>query len=142
MFDLVQYLVGELKLLNVYTTGQFNYFDKPKFIVNCQNIDGVLVNFHGDWLAPGNWQAKISSKKSTFFFSNLENVSIYKRELKSDSIQISKIEEDSGDLKAGILEEVKAFINCDWSKFCKIEDQQRNLLLIEKIMRESEKPIH
>jgi predicted dehydrogenase len=142
MFDLVQYFLGEIKLLNVLTTGKFNYFDKPKFIINCQSNDGILVNFYGNWAAPGNWQVKLSSKRTTFQFSNLENVSISKREVDSDVISFSKSEENSGNFKAGVLEEVQAFINRDWTKFCKIEDQQRNLLLMEKIMLESEKLIH
>lgn len=129
VIDTAFFLGGNPKELCAYYAGenQLDWHPRGSKYVGagvCEN--GALFSYHANWVAPGRWVVEILTKKHRLYFKPMESLQIQNL----GSVAVNPVEIDNKldiDFKPGLYLQTKAFLEGDYSRFCTIEEQKKNI---------------
>ena len=134
MIDLLTFLMGNLNLSFLSKFGDFNYNGNVIFSGILEGGDKQKVNIYGDWTGSHKWKILIESEKKKYLLDPIEILKVYDKKTKTIKL-ISSLNSQHNNLKVGLLDEVKAFLIEDYSKFCNLEHQRLNLKIMHDLLK-------
>lgn len=87
---------------------------------------GALFNYQANWNAPGRWAIELLTEKHRLYLKPMEALQIQN----IGSVAVNPVEIDDyldREFKPGFYREAKAFIECDFSRFCTIQEQKNHI---------------
>lgn len=131
LIDLSFYLGGNPKEIMCYNTESLNWHNSAIFTGCGITENNIQFSYHGNWLSAGAWKLEIYTKNHLLIFSPLEELKIQK---KGDNI-INNITFNNNNIKFGILEQVKIFLNdpenenlIEYSQHCQRIEKLYNIM--------------
>ena len=123
VIDLAFYLCGEPTKMKSMVKDSLDWH--PTSAIFCgvgETRNGALFSYHGDWTSAGRWKLEIFTKNNLLIFCPLEHLKIQKKgELIINDIVT---ESDGLNIKPGIFEQTKIFINDPFNEiFISYRDQ-------------------
>jgi predicted dehydrogenase len=111
LIDLAFYLCGKPdKLISFTKKGNIQWHKNSIFTGSGETDKGALFSYHGDWDSAGRWKLEIFTKNHQIIFCPVEKIKIIKKgTLVIEEIDIDITDEE--DIKPGILDQVRTFIN-------------------------------
>lgn len=110
VIDLAFYLGGMPAVMNSYTAGSLDWYDKASSFSGAGlTVDGVPFSYHADWESAGRWSVEILTKKRKLLLCPLEELRSQPRGL----LTVEKLDiEDTLDInyKPGLYRQTSAFL--------------------------------
>lgn len=136
VIDLAFYLGGMPKEICAFYNGQ-NKIDWHTTACNFSGAGvsekGALFAYHANWKAPGRFSVEILTNKHRLIFRPLEKLQIQN----IGSVAINMVEDIDYSIdekyKPGFYLQTKAFLDGDDSKFCNIQQQEKNMDVYKKM---------
>lgn len=132
VIDLAFFLGGKPKEISCYHSGELKWH-KPSVFAGAGVTDrNCLFSYQANWEGPGRWGVEIITKKHRLYFRPMESLQIQKL----DSIVTENVpldEQLDKEFKPGLFKQVEAFLNGNYMRFCRVEEQMENLKIYNMI---------
>lgn len=133
LIDLAFYLAGEVVDLQTYQHGKLDWHPAGAVFTGAGSVDsGAMFSYTGNWCSAGRWVLEICTSQRKLQLMPLEQL---QQQLKGTVVWQPVVLNNPQDheFKAGLQEQVRAFLSGDFSSFCDLPAQIRRFALIEKI---------
>ena len=134
VLDLAFYLGGFPKEMKSYKKGSLEWHPKGSCFVGSGITEkDVLFSYHANWAAPGRWGLEINTNKHRLIFRPLEKLKV----TKLGKVSIEDVEFDETldlEFKTGLYNEVKSYLNEDYSHLSNIQEQEKNMKIYKLIL--------
>lgn len=141
VFDLVQYVIGEISTLDFKSYGDNVLPCHPNssiFVGHGISKNNVAFSYHSNWVSAGSWYIDFHTTKRKISLNPIESVKV---QLKDSNQQTVVHQEESFEkLKFGLLNQTKAFLNNELEKFPTFCENSKLVKLIEEIGLYSNNP--
>lgn len=131
--DLAFFFGGIPKQLASYTAGELTWHKPAIFAGAGITEKDALFSYQANWNAPGRWAVELLTDKHRLYLKPMEALQIQEK----GSVAIELVQVDNHldvEFKPGFYLQTKAFIEGDYSRFCTIEEQQRRINSIYKLI--------
>lgn len=130
VIDLAFYIGGYPKEISSYKAGGLDWHPVGSIFAGAGiTTTGALFSYSANWESPGRWGVEFLTNKHRLILRPLEKLQIQKL----GSVQIDEYpinSESDLNFKPGLLEQTKAFVNGECSKFIDIIEQNDRMLPI------------
>lgn len=125
--DLAFYLGGYPIQMSTFTCGSLEWHPNAAVFSGAGKTDlGALFSYHANWKAPGRWYVEICTNKHRLYFKPMETLFI--QEIGSLNITPVDFDEKLDKMyKPGMFLQVKSFLEKEYSNFCSIQQQKKNI---------------
>jgi predicted dehydrogenase len=131
--DLAFHICGYPKDFSAWHGGSLNWHNaSERFCGSGITEKDIMFSYHADWSAPGRWGVEVLTRKNRYILKPLEKLQV----VRIGSVTVENIEiDDENDLKykPGIYNQIKAFLECEDTMFCLIEEQLKHIDIYNKI---------
>jgi predicted dehydrogenase len=127
VIDLAFHLCGNPKNWKHWKSGNINWHPaSARFCGSGITNKGVMFSYFSDWNSPGRWRLELMTSKRRLIFRPLEMLKIVS--YGNFNIETFRLKDKvDKDFKAGIFFQTKSFLNEDYSLFCSLSDQVKNM---------------
>lgn len=122
--DLSFYLGGKPEKLASFISGGLDWHKSGSVFSGAGVSDnGALFSYSANWESAGRWSVEVLTKKNRYVLRPMEQLQVQsKGTVKLIPVEIS--DQLDKDYKPGLYRQVEAFLSCDRSDLCSIEEQQ------------------
>ena len=133
VIDLAFFLGGNPVEMSCYTKDKSEFNDPINFSGAGITDKNVLFSYNANWNAPGRWAVELLTAKHRIYLKPMEQLQLQDK----GSVKVYPVEIDDHlekNFKPGFYLETKAFVECDNTRLCSINDQFEHLKMIYKQM--------
>jgi predicted dehydrogenase len=127
VIDTAFFLGGKPTQLCSFVKGGIDWHPASSIFSGAGESDkGALFSYQANWEGPGRWVLEIITPKHRLIFKPMETLQIQK----IGSVAIEPVEIDDKldkDFKPGIYLQTKAFIDGEYTRFCFVNEQEKNI---------------
>ena len=119
--------------MSCYTKDKSEFNDPINFSGAGITDKNVLFSYNDNWNAPGRWAVELLTAKHRIYLKPMEQLQLQDK----GSVKVYPVEIDDHlekNFKPGFYLETKAFVECDNTRLCSINDQFEHLKMIYKQM--------
>lgn len=127
--DLAFYLCGLPADMAAYHGGGLDWHSRAARFAGAGTTErGVFFSYHADWEAPGRWGVEVMTRKRRFIFKPMEKLQTTL--LASTAVETVALDYSLDEnYKPGLFLQTQAFLAGDNSRFCTLDQQERNLAI-------------
>lgn len=134
VIDTAFYLCGSPREISCYHSGGNDWHPKSTIFTGAGiSENNALFSYDANWEAPGRWNIDIMTSRHRLIFKPMEKLQIQL----IGSVAVSFAENIDYSLdenyKPGLFLQTRAFLNKDFTVFCKVEQQTQNLVVYKKM---------
>lgn len=133
LIDLAFYLGGEVVDLQSFQRGALDWHPAGAVFTGAGRVDnGAMFSYTGNWSSAGRWALELCTSRRKLQLMPLEQL---QQQFKGTVVWQPVLLENPQDheFKAGLLEQVRAFLSDDFNSFCSLSEQIKRFTLIEQI---------
>lgn len=136
VMDLAFHLSGKPKEIKCFRKGFLDWHKAGSLYAGAGITEkGALFSYRANWGSAGSWALEINTKKNRLIFKPMELLKVQEK----GSMKIKEIDLSNGNdqkYKAGLYQEVFAFLNDDFLDLCSLQEQNEMLSVYQLISGE------
>jgi len=135
IIDLAFHLGGRPKCWKYWHAGKNNLNWHPssaRFCGSGVTDKGIIFSYNSDWQAPGRWSLEFKTIKRRFILKPIEQLQV----INLESLKLENIKQRNNfdkNFMAGLYLQTRNFIKKDFSHFCLLSEQVKNIKIYSKI---------